>query len=347
MGNAPILIVDDEPQNLAALRQILAGQYDLVFARNGRDALTAVDKHAPCLILMDIEMPEMDGYTVCLALKANPRTEHIPVIFVTGLFDVGDEASGFAAGAVDYIVKPVSPPIVRARVATHLSLVRATRLEESYRDAIYMLGEAGHYNDTDTGVHIWRMAAYARTLAAACGWDSEACQMIELAAPMHDTGKVGIPDTILRKPGKLDAREWEIMKTHTRIGHDILSKSDAPVFKMAAEIALRHHEKWDGSGYPDGLAGDSIPESARIVALADVFDALTMKRPYKEAWPLDRVLAALRQDPGSHFEPRLVEVFNSILPQVLEIGARWDSCASGSEAACDTGNIKDHRSYVS
>jgi putative two-component system response regulator len=323
MPNGPILIVDDEPQNLMALEQILSDEYKLVFARNGTEALTAILKHAPSLILLDIQMPDTDGYSLCRQLKADPRTESIPVIFVSGLAEVGDEAAGFEVGAVDYIIKPVSPAIVSARVRTHLSLVRAIHLEESHHDAIYMLGVAGHYNDNDTGVHIWRMAAYSRALAAACGWTTDAYKLIELAAPMHDTGKIGIPDSILKKPGKLDAAEWEVMKTHARIGHNILAKSRAPVFKMAAEIALSHHERWDGSGYPDRLAGESIPESARIVALADVFDALTMKRPYKEAWPLERVVATMQESSGSHFEPRLVDVFISILPQILDIQATW------------------------
>lgn len=325
MSHAPILIVDDEPENLAALRQILSAEHRLVFARNAAEALAATRKHMPSMILLDIQMPDMDGYAVCRALKADPQTEAIPLIFVTSMAEVGDEAAGFAVGAVDYIVKPVSPPIVRARVRTHLSLVRATLLEMSYRDAIYMLGEAGHYNDSDTGVHIWRMAAYAKALAAASGWNDEDCHLIELAAPMHDTGKLGIPDAILRKPGKLDAAEWEIMKTHAAIGHDILVRSDAPVFKLAAEVALRHHERWDGSGYPGGLVGLAIPESARIVALADVFDALTMNRPYKEAWPIDRALDTLRESAGCQFEPRLVNVFLSILPQILAIKANWDA----------------------
>jgi len=325
MANGPILIVDDEPENLAAMRQILSGEHRLVFARNGAEALAAAFKHAPALILLDIQMPDMDGYAVCRALKADARSEAIPVIFVTGMAEVGDEAAGFAAGAVDYIVKPVSPPIVSARVQTHLSLVRATRLERSYQDAIYMLGEAGHYNDSDTGAHIWRMAAYAKALAAASGRNDDGCHLIELAAPMHDTGKLGIPNAIMRKPGKLDAAEWEIMRTHCRIGHDILAWSDAPVFRMAAEVALRHHEKWDGSGYPDGLIGESIPEPARMVALADVFDALTMKRPYKEAWPVERAMATMRESAGNHFEPRLMEVFSAIRPRILEIKAEWDA----------------------
>jgi putative two-component system response regulator len=325
MTPEPILVVDDEPQNLAAMRQVLGDAYRLIFARNGSEALAAAAKREPALILLDIEMPGMDGYAVCRALKADPATALIPVIFVTGLADVGNEAAGFAAGAVDYIVKPVSPPIVRARVKTHLSLVQTSRLEQSHRDALSMLGVAGHYNDQETGVHIWRMAGYARALAAACGWEPAACARLELAAPMHDMGKIGIPGQILRKPGPLTPAEWAVMQDHTRIGHDILRMSDAPVFQLAAEIALRHHERWDGTGYPDGLAGEAIPESARIVALADVFDALTMRRPYKEPWPVEQAFATLRAGSGSHFDPRIAEVFDVIQAQILEIKTAWDA----------------------
>lgn len=324
MTQGPILIVDDEPTNLVAMRQVLGEHYQLLFARNGTEALAAAVKRYPALILLDIQMPDLDGYAVCRALKADPVTEPIPVIFVTGLADVGNEEAGFAAGAVDYIVKPLSPPIVQARVKTHLSLVHASRLEQSYRDAISMLGVAGHYNDTETGAHIWRMAGYVRALATACGWAPVDCEQLELAAPMHDMGKIGIPGAILRKPGKLTAEEWAVMKNHARIGYDILRKSDAPVFQLAAAIALHHHERWDGSGYPDGLAGEAIPESARIVAVADVFDALTMERPYKAAWPVERAVATLREGSGSHFEPRLIDQFQALLPRLLEIKAVWD-----------------------
>ena len=319
----PILIVDDEPANLATLRQILSPDHALVFARNGIEALAAVAKHQPALILMDIEMPEMDGYTACRLLKANIQTESIPVIFVTSLSDVGNETAGFEAGAVDYLVKPVSPPVVRARVRTHLSLVSTKQLAQSYNDAIYMLGEASEFKDTDTGTHIWRMAAYCSALAAAAGWTPEACLQLELAAPMHDIGKLGIADAILHKPGKLDKEEWVIMQTHSTVGYKILSKSNAPLLQMAATIAYCHHEKWDGSGYPRGLVGEAIPEMARIVALADVFDALSTKRPYKEVWPLPRVMETLHSSSGSHFEPRLLDHFTRILPQILDIQETW------------------------
>lgn len=323
---ATILIVDDEPANLALLRQILAPDYALVFARNGTEALTAAIKHHPALILLDIEMPDMDGYSVCRKLKANPQTQSIPVIFVTGLADIGDETAGFEAGAVDYIVKPVSPPIVRARVRTHLSLVSASQLAQSYSDAIYMLGRASEFKDTDTGTHIWRMASYSSALAQACGWGADACQRLELAAPMHDIGKLGIPDAILHKPGKLDAAEWSVMQTHAAAGYEILSKSTAPILQMAATIAYYHHEKWDGSGYPCGLAGEAIPEMARIVAIADVFDALTTVRPYKEVWPLDRVMENLTSNAGLHFDGRLIEHFTRILPQIISIKDEWNGC---------------------
>ncbi|GGE98750.1 two-component system response regulator [Aliidongia dinghuensis] len=325
MPYGPILIVDDEPANLSALRQVLDSDYRLVFARSGVEALAAAAKHQPSLILLDISMPDMNGYEVCRRLKADPRTEAIPVIFVTALSEAGDEAAGFDAGAVDYITKPVTPVIVRARVRTHLSLVGAAALEKSHRGAVYMLGTAGHFNDADTGVHIWRMAAYSGALADACGWDPARCILLELAAPLHDTGKLGIPDAILRKPAKLDPEEWRIMETHTTIGHHILSQSEAPLFRVGAEVALAHHEKWDGSGYPHGLAGKAIPESARIVAVADVFDALTMKRPYKEAWPIERAIETMLAGRGKHFEPRLIDRFIEILPRIVELKALWDS----------------------
>ena len=322
--SATILCVDDEPINLDVLRETLQQAYNLIFTRNGRDALRAARKHLPALILLDIQMPDMDGYEVCRRLKADPATEEIPVIFVTSHSEQINEKAGFDAGGVDYITKPIAPLILQARVRNHLSLVRSSRLESSYRDAIYMLAEAGHYNDTDTGAHIWRMAAYSRALAEALGWSNEHCELLELAATMHDTGKLGISDSILKKPGKLDAAEFELMKTHPRIGFEILSRSHAPVFQLAAEIALHHHERWDGSGYPAGLSGEAIPESARIVAIADVFDALSMRRSYKEPWPMDRILAHMRDNSGSHFDPRLLQVFLDMMPTLMRLRDLWE-----------------------
>jgi putative two-component system response regulator len=321
----PILCVDDDPNNLGLMRAVLQDDYRLAFARNGATALEACERHRPSLVLLDVQMPDMDGLQVARAIKARKETENTPIIFVTSRSGVVDEEAGFEAGAVDYITKPISPSILRARVRSHLSLVRSTALEASYRAAIYMLGEAGHYNDTDTGHHIWRMAAFSRLLARAVGWEPEHANLLELAAPMHDMGKIGIPDGILKKPGPLSDEEWITMRTHSTIGMEILSKGAGPVFQLAATIAHSHHERWDGSGYPCGLRGDAIPEAARIVAVADVFDALTMKRPYKGPWPLERVTENLLQGMDKHLEGRLVRAFIDIMPAVLQEKARWDS----------------------
>ena len=319
----PILIVDDEPLNLAVMRTILKDEARLIFASNALDALDAAKAHAPKMILLDVEMPGMDGYEACRRLKADPATGHIPVIFITSRADPESENRGLEIGAVDYIIKPVFPAVVLARVRAHLSRVEVSTLELAYQDSIMMLGEAGHYSDTDTGVHIWRMGSYCGVIAQALSWEKTAVKMIELASPMHDTGKIGIPHAILRKPGPLDSEEWVVMKTHSQIGYNILCKSKSLVFRMAAEIALNHHEKWDGSGYPNGLKGEAIPESARIVALADVFDALTMKRPYKEAWSIERALETIQTGSGQHFEPRLVDTFISAVPQLLQVKEHW------------------------
>jgi len=318
-----ILIVDDEPSNLAIMRDILRDHYRLVFARTGAEAEAAVQRQRPAMVLLDIGLPDTDGVALCRRLKALDPHDAMRVIFVTGYRDVEHEEAGFEAGCVDYIVKPVSPPLVRARVAAHLALVRTSALERSHHDAILMLGQAGHYNDTDTGTHIWRMAAYARALALACGWEREAADQLALAAPMHDTGKLGIPHAILRKCGALDDAEWEVMRTHPAIGFSILSQSGAPLFQLAAEVALRHHEKWDGTGYPDGLAGTAIPESARIVALADVFDALSMHRPYKLPWTIDRITAHITENSGRHFDPALVACYLATLPELVAIKGKW------------------------
>lgn len=331
-----ILVVDDTPENIDVLKGILSPHYRIRAATQGKLALKLVERQPPDLILLDVMMPEMDGHEVCRRLKSREETAHIPVIFVTAKSETEDEEAGFALGAVDYITKPVNPALVKARVRTHLALAdqqracretvreRTRELEESQRAAIYMLGEAGHYNDTDTGVHIWRMAAYAAALARAIHWPVEKAALLELAAPMHDTGKIGIPDSILKAPRKLTAEEWTVMQEHAEIGYRILSQSQTELFRLAATVARHHHERWDGTGYPLGLAGEAIPECARIVAIADVFDALTMRRPYKEAWPIDRAFELLQRDAGTHFDPRLVTAFLDIRDEILAIKAEWD-----------------------
>ena len=333
-----ILIVDDTPINILLLKEMLQEDYLVLEATSGEVALELIEQNRPDLILLDIMMPPgMDGYEVCRTLKSRPETASIPIIFISALSQVEDESQGFSAGAVDYITKPVKVDLIRARVKTHLTLAdqqRATEqqvrerthdLEQTQRAAIHMLGEAGHFNDTDTGVHIWRMAAISAALARALKWAVDEAQILELAAAMHDSGKIGIPDSVLKAPGKFTAEQWETMKTHAEIGYQILSKSDTPVFQLAAQVAYCHHEKWDGSGYPRGLSGKDIPECARIVAIADVFDALTMVRSYKNAWSFDDAIAQLKKDSGKHFDPQMVEVFLSIISEILEIKEHWDS----------------------
>jgi len=333
MAPCKILIVYDESTNLALLNDVLRDDYILAFARNGKEALVGVEKHHPALILLDIQMPEMDGYEVCKQLKADSETAHIPIIFISAMSQDLDQTKGFEMGAVDYITKPISPPVVRARVRAHLSLVKVDRLEESQRAAVYMLGSAGHYNDTDTGVHIWRMAEYSYILAGAakCDCTPERIELMKLAAPMHDMGKIGIADSILKKPGRLTTDEITVMQTHSQIGCDILSQDNSPLFQMAAEIALHHHEKWDGSGYPYGLLGIDIPLSARVVALADVFDALSMRRPYKEPWPMDKIIHEIKSGSGKHFDPMLVEAFFDSLDEILDSKQKWDEKEKGDE----------------
>jgi len=240
------------------------------------------------------------------------------------------EVMGFNAGASDYIIKPVRPSVLLSRISAHLQnahhkrilektvAARTYKLQTMSRDAIRMLAQAGHYNDSDTGEHIWRMARYSRIICESLGIDRDKCGLLESAAPMHDAGKIGIPDAILKKPGQLSDQEWVIMRTHTTIGHGILSKSTAPIFVMAAEIANSHHEKWDGTGYPTGASKKAIRIWPRIVAVADVFDALTMKRPYKDPWSPEKAVAKIRQGAGNHFDPRIVDSFISSLPQILE-----------------------------
>lgn len=325
--NKVILIVDDIPDNIRILKSVLEkGDYAIRAATNGEKAIKlASTPPFPNLILLDIMMPGIDGIEVCRRLKRNTETANIPVIFISAKDDVEDQSIGFDVGAVDYITKPFSPPIVLRRVATHLSLTRMEELDSLARSAIKMLGIAGHYNDTDTGNHIWRMAEYCKVLAKAAGWEYENYTRLELAASMHDTGKIGIPDSILKAPRKLDKQEWDIMKQHSRIGQEILSMSTNPVFQMAAEVAATHHEKWDGSGYPEGLKGTDIPESGRIVAICDVFDALTMDRPYKTAWSSEDAREEIKQCAGSHLDPNLVNIFISIEDEIEKVKDRWQN----------------------
>jgi putative two-component system response regulator len=335
MGNRHkqvVLIVDDIPANIDILSAILKENYTVKAATSGQKALViAGSATPPDLILLDVMMPDMDGFEVCRRLKVNPLTRRIPVIFVTARGEIEDEATGFACGAVDYLSKPVSSPIVRARVTTHLALYDQNRtLEEKVRERtaelndtrleiIRRLGRAAEYKDNETGMHVIRMSRYSQLIALEYGFSEEEAELVLNAAPMHDVGKIGIPDRVLLKPAALDDEEWNIMRTHSYIGYKIIGDHPGELLKTAAIAAYTHHEKWDGSGYPRRLKYENIPLIGRIVAVADVFDALTSVRPYKKAWPVEDAVAEIHRCSGSHFDPALVEAFAKRIPEMLEV----------------------------
>ncbi|MBF0144645.1 MAG: response regulator [Magnetococcales bacterium] len=344
-----IFVVDDTETNIDILLETLGARYDVSVALDGQTALEDIPDRQPDLILLDVMMPEMDGYEVCRRLKQDPRTRAIPVIFVTARQESEDETFGLGLGAVDYITKPFSPAVVLARVRTHLQLEHARRdlahsneiledrvrqrtaelsaknveLEETRLEIIRRLGRAAEYKDNETGLHVIRMSHYSRLLALAYGMEEKRAEILFQAAPMHDIGKIGIPDLILLKPAHLTDDEWKVMRGHPGIGAGIIGKQRSLLLETARIVALTHHEKWDGTGYPRGLKGHDIPIEGRIVAVADVFDALTTRRPYKDAWPIDKAVAMLQEGAGSHFDPALVPLFISILPAILEVRESW------------------------
>lgn len=325
-----VLIVDDTPENIDVLTGILNDEYKTKFAKDGLSAIKIAEKFIPDIILLDIMMPYIDGYEVCKRLKSNPLTKHIPVIFVSAKDQDTDEAIGFELGAVDYIIKPISPVIVKSRVRNHLLLYhqkkelkkeirkKTEELNQTRLEIIKKLGIASEYKDNETGNHIIRMSKYSYHLALAYGLSEEDADLILNVSPMHDVGKIGVPDYILQKKGKLNPEEIKIMKKHCEYGAKILHNNDE-LLKLAAIVAYQHHERWDGTGYPRGLKGTDIHLYARIVALADVFDALCSVRPYKPAWDIERVKNHISKESGKHFDPKIVEAFFKVLPKLLEI----------------------------
>jgi len=331
-----VLIVDDTPENIDVLVGILKGDYQVIAALNGSNALKIIQSgRQPDIILLDVMMPEMDGYQVCEKLKADYTLRHIPVIFVTAKATIDDELKGFSLGAADYIFKPFSPPVIKARINTHLALydqnqelerkvnARTEQLNETRLQIIQRLGRAAEYKDNETGMHVIRMSHYSRILGIASGMNEEQADMLLCAAPMHDIGKIGIEDRIILKPGKLNAEEWATMQTHCEIGAEIIGDDDSELLKMAKIVAMTHHERWDGTGYPNGLKQEEIPRVGRIIAVADVFDALTSKRPYKEAWSVDDAIDLIKKEAGKHFDPYLVSLFIEALPEVLLIKEKY------------------------
>jgi putative two-component system response regulator len=350
-GRSPIvLVVDDEDLNIRLIEALLRPQgYEVSVARNGVEALERVRERPPDVILLDIMMPKMNGFETAKHLRADEETRLIPIVMVTALQDVEDRVKALEVGADDFLTKPVDRMELRARVGSLLKVKayndhmrdyqqelekevahRTEELRGAYAKAteasletIHRLSRAAEYKDEDTGAHILRMSNYSALIARRMGLNQTTVERILYAAPMHDVGKIGIPDNILLKPGPLTAEEWVVMRQHTTIGGAILEGSDQGYIKLAEVIALTHHERFDGTGYPRGLKGRSIPLAGRIVAIADVFDALMSKRPYKEPFPLDKSLGIIKEGRGNHFDPDVVDAFFDILDDVLDVRKRY------------------------
>ena len=349
---ARILLVDDNTTNLQLLHETLDGLgHRLLVAKNGKTALAIAQKANPSLILLDIMMPEMDGYEVCRRLKAEEKTARIPVIFVTALADEEDEAKGLGLGAVDYISKPFNPDLVRARVRIHLELKRyrdqleqlvierTRRLALVQAVTIESLATLAEYRDPETGGHIKRTQNYVKVLAKQLKdhprfrdeLNDEVIELLYMSAPLHDVGKIAVPDHILQKAGKLTDEEFEEMKKHTNYGHDALRITEQKLstdsfLRYAREIAFTHQEKWDGSGYPSGLKGDEIPVSGRLMALADVYDALISKRVYKPPFPHEKAVQIILDGKGKHFDSDIVDAFVELEDTFRNIALSFADC---------------------
>jgi len=351
-----VLVVDDMPANLQLISELLCDLYHVRIATSGAQALQIVERAIPDLILLDVMMPEMDGHEVCRRLKADPRTQEVPILFLSARNQDEDECLGFELGATDYLFKPINPPTLMARVQTQLRL-KATadllRSQNSYLDqeilartrelqaihdvTILALASLAETRDNETGNHLRRTQHYVRLLAeklrdhprfSAC-LDDQSIELMFKSAPLHDIGKVGIADHILLKPGRFEPAEYEIMKTHARLGYQALVHAEemlgaqVPFLRIAKEIALCHHEKWDGSGYPNGLAGEAIPVSARLMAVADVYDAVISRRVYKSQMCHETAVAIIRDGAGRHFDPDVAAAFIDLEKKFEQIAERY------------------------
>ena len=341
--NPTILVVDDIPTNIRILeKKLLKENYTIISANSGKAALEMVEKNKPDLILLDVMMPHMSGFEVCKILKSNPKTKSIPIIFLTARVESEAIVTGLNAGAVDYVAKPFNHAELLSRIKTHTELKRLqdnleqavedrtkklnnalNELQMAHNETIQRLARAADYRDNETGMHILRMGHYSRILGKALGMSDEESVALQNASVVHDIGKIGIPDHILLKPGRLDKEEFDIMKTHSAIGAELLSGIDSDLCRLAEIIALTHHEKWNGKGYPKGLSGTDIPVEGRIAAVADVFDALTSERPYKTAWSVEDAINLLIKEKGQHFDAEIVDLFLENIPEILEIKSRF------------------------
>ncbi len=353
---ATVLCVDDTPANLLLLMELLKGSYRVKTATNGPQALQIAATSPPDVILLDVMMPGMDGYEVCRRLKADGATRDIPVLFLTAKTGIEDEAYGLGLGAADYIHKPISPPILLARVQHQTAIkfynqdlrlrnrsladevaLRISQINRMQEATIMVITSIAEFRDEETGNHIRRTQEYVRLIVDKMRYDPEYAASLgdELAAqvvnssPLHDVGKIAVPDAILLKPGRLTAEEFEIMKLHTVQGDLILTQAKKNLgetggfLEVARQVARSHQEKWDGTGYPDGLAGEAIPLPARIMAVADVYDAIRSERPYKKAQNHAQAFAILSECRGSHFDPRIVDVFLAFDAEVQQIREHW------------------------
>jgi putative two-component system response regulator len=341
-----ILIVDDMPGNLRLMEAILTPLgYEVSTALDGEETLKEVQNNPPDLILIDAMMPNMDGFETTRRLKEDAVNKIIPVVMVTDLSRVEDKLKALEAGVDDFLTKPVDRSEVKTRVASLLKVKayndhmrnyqkeleqelenRTQSLKEAFGivkatalDTIYRLSRAGEYKDEDCRSHILRMSNIAAAIARNMGMTERTVESILYAAPLHDVGKIGIPDQVLHKSGTLEPDEWEIVKQHTTIGGKILENADSTFLKLGETIALTHHEKWDGSGYPRGLKGTEIPLAGRITAISDVFDTLISKRPYREAKTLEDAYSIIRESDGTHFDPKIVKAFFASEAAILTI----------------------------
>lgn len=332
LRRATVLVADDSPQNIELLSRVLGPAYRIKVATSGEKALKLVySDDPPDLILLDIMMPDLSGHEVCRRIMAHPDRRRIPIIFVTAMTSIEDESLGLALGAVDYISKPISPPLLQARVRTHLALYdqsrelermvaqRTTELVSTRQQIIRRLGRAVEYRDNESGNHVVRMSHIARLIAQQAGMGPESVQLLFQTTAMHDVGKIGVPDRILLKPGPLDDEEWALVRQHAQIGADIIGRHDNELLATARTIALTHHERWDGTGYPQGLQGEQIPLFGRIVAIADVFDALMNHRPYRPAMSAAEALTVMAELRGLHFDPMLLDCFFQQQYAILKI----------------------------
>lgn len=350
--NAKILIVDDQLTNIMLLENILqaAGYTKVESTTNSSEVLERYRVGKPDLLLLDIRMPELDGFQVMGQLKIVNKGAFLPILVLTSEQDRQTRLRALEAGAKDFINKPFDQVEVLMRIRNLLEAsllhseisrynqelektikARTSELRQTQYEVVQRLGRAAEYRDSDTGLHIVRMSHYAALLGQAAGMNDEECELLRQAMPMHDIGKIGIPDRILLKSGKLTDEEWEIMKTHPRLGAELLSGGQSALLQMGEIIALTHHEKWDGTGYPNKLSGEDIPLPGRICALCDVFDALTSERPYKEAWPIDKAADELQRIKGTHLDPHLVDLFDGILPVILEIKETYSDASFRKE----------------